>query len=83
VTRRQMWLAFAAIGAVIGLLLSQSGSGRPVSSPPTGSGSLAADIPAAHLPILGAARAIEVDNPALNDVGDPYVLPVPAGVDGL
>jgi len=83
VTRRQMWLAFAAIGAVIGLLLSQSGSGRPVSSPPTGSGSLAADIPAAHLPIIGAARAIEVDNPALNDVGDPYVLPVPAGVDGL
>ena len=27
--------------------------------------------------------AVEVDNPALNDVGDPYVLPVPAGVDGM
>jgi beta-xylosidase len=35
------------------------------------------------LPKLGAAVAVEVDNPTLNDVGDPYVLPVPSGTDGL
>jgi len=34
------------------------------------------------LPTLGNSEAIEVNNRALNDVGDPYVLPVPAGVDG-
>jgi beta-xylosidase len=26
---------------------------------------------------------VEVNNPALNDIGDPYILPVPAGVAGL
>jgi len=34
------------------------------------------------LPTLGAGRAVEVHNRALNDIGDPYILPVPAGVDG-
>jgi len=72
----------AAIGAVIGVSLHQSGPGRHVGKPLVSSGSPTALLPAAGLPTLGAARAVEVNNPALNDVGDPYVLPVPGGVDG-
>jgi Glycosyl hydrolases family 43 len=34
------------------------------------------------LPKLGAPEAIEPNNQALNDIGDPFVLPVPAGADG-
>jgi len=34
------------------------------------------------LPVLGDAQAIVATDDALNDVGDPFVLPVPAGVDG-
>jgi beta-xylosidase len=34
------------------------------------------------LPTLGHSEAIEATNRAVNDVGDPFVLAVPAGVDG-
>ena len=34
------------------------------------------------VPILGAGRAVEVNNRALNDVGDPYILPAAAGIGG-
>jgi beta-xylosidase len=82
-----VWLAVAALGAVIGsvvgLSLAQTGSGRHVGTPRVGSVSPTAHPPTAGLPTLGAARAVEVHNRALNDVGDPYILPVPAGVDGM
>jgi hypothetical protein len=35
-----------------------------------------------NLPSLGKPRAVEVHNSALNDIGDPYVLPVAAGLAG-
>jgi beta-xylosidase len=37
----------------------------------------------AVLPRFGAPEAIEATDRALNDVGDPFVLPVPAGTDGM
>ena len=74
-TRRPAWPAIAAIAAMIAILLAPVGSGR-------GSGSPTAHLPVASLPTLGTARAVEADNRALNDIGDPYILPVPAGVDG-
>jgi hypothetical protein len=81
-SRRAVWLAIVATVAVIGILVDQSASGRHVGTPRMTSRSPTAHLPAAGLPTLGIASAVEVDNPALNDVGDPYVLPVAAGVDG-
>ena len=81
VTRGPLGLAIAAIGAVIAISLVVSGSGRRGRAARSASRSPAAHLPAG-LPAIGPADAIEVDNPALNDIGDPYVLPVPAGVDG-
>jgi beta-xylosidase len=52
------------------------GGGSPAGSPTAHAG-------VAGLPTLGRSIAVEVNDPALNDVGDPYVLPVGAGVDGL
>ncbi|MGH9122636.1 MAG: glycoside hydrolase family 43 protein [Acidimicrobiales bacterium] len=54
---------------------------------PSGLSGSAARSPTAHphtsgLPTLGPAEAIEADNQQLNDVGDPFILSVPAGVDG-
>ena len=80
---RLAWFAVALVAAVIGISLSQSGRGHNDAKLPTSPGSPTAHLPAAGLPTLGPARAVEVDDPTLNDVGDPYVLPVPAGVDGL
>ena len=54
-----------------------------VSPSPPSSKSPTAHVTTAGLPRLGDARAVEVGNRALNDIGDPYVLPVAAGVDGL
>ncbi|HEX4244216.1 MAG TPA: glycoside hydrolase family 43 protein [Acidimicrobiales bacterium] len=68
--------------ATIGIWHGQPGSGRHVGVAQVGSGSPTVHLPAVGLPTLGAARAVEVDNPALNDIGDPYILPVSAGVDG-
>jgi beta-xylosidase len=34
------------------------------------------------LPTFGPPTAVEVNNPALNDIGDPYILPIAAGIDG-
>jgi beta-xylosidase len=81
--RRTVGLAIATIAAVIGIWLGLSGSGHHSSVPPAASGSPTAHLPAAGLPTLGAASAVEINNPALNDIGDPYILPVPAGVDGM
>jgi beta-xylosidase len=82
ITRRPASLAVAAIAAVIGISLFQAGSGRHAAKSPGGSASPTEHLPAGGLPTLGSASAVEVDNPALNDVGDPYVLAVPSGADG-
>ena len=70
------------IGAVIGVSVDLSGSGLQGRRPRVVAGSPTAHVPAAGLPSLGPANAIEVNNPVLNDVGDPSVVPVPAGVEG-
>ncbi len=72
----------AVVVAVIAVVVGQSGTGRHAARSRVVSGSPTAHLPAAGLPTLGTSRAVEVDNRELNDVGDPYVLPVPAGVDG-
>ena len=57
-----------------GVRLRRLGPGqRPLADPPPLDGGL---------PTLGDAQAIEASNEALNDVGDPFVLAVPGGVDG-
>jgi hypothetical protein len=77
-TRHRGWLALAGIAVVIGIALARSRAVGHVEKAPSPTAGRAL----ASLPALGPASAIEVDNRALNDVGDPYVLPVPAGVDG-
>jgi beta-xylosidase len=67
---------------LISISVGRSETGRHAGPSLARSGSPTVHLPAAGLPRLGDARAIEVDNPALNDIGDPYVLPVPAGVVG-
>jgi beta-xylosidase len=81
--RRPVWVAALVIAALVGLALRPSDSVSHVDRPRPRSVSPTAHLPVAGLPTLGPARAVEVDNPALNDVGDPYVLPVPSGVDGM
>ena len=81
-SHRRVWLAIAMTVAVVTISLTQSESGRHVGRPPGLSASPTAHVSVTGLPTLGTARAVEVDNPALDDVGDPYVLPVPAGADG-
>jgi hypothetical protein len=83
--RRRGWLvaaAIAAIAVVVGTSLGRSGPARPVHRTLVKSRSPTAHLPVAGLPTLGAARAVEVDNRALNDIGDPFIVPLPAGVDG-
>ncbi len=78
-SRRGLWggaFLLVAVTVVALSLATTSGRRSPTGSPTAG-------LPAAGLPTLGASRAVEVNNPALNDVGDPYVLPVAAGVDGI
>ncbi len=75
-------LAIVAIVAVVGIGAARSLSGRHQGTARVTSRSPTAHLPAAGLPTLGTATAVEVHNEALNDVGDPYVLPVGAGVGG-
>ena len=82
VTRRRVSFAIAAVAAVIILSLSEAASDRHVGRSAVGSASPTEHPPARGLPTLGSASAVEIDNPALNDVGDPYVLAVPSGTDG-
>jgi beta-xylosidase len=50
-----------------------------------GAATLGPNVPSrsAMLPAFGPPEAIEATNRSLNDVGDPFVLPVPAGTDGV
>jgi Glycosyl hydrolases family 43 len=81
--RWSLALAVVLVAVLIGLsaVEAYSGSGRAQagSSP----GSPTARPAAPGLPRLGDATAVEVDNPALNDIGDPFVLPMSAGPAGL
>ncbi len=83
VARWPLGLAVVAIATVIGISISPAWSNHAKSAPHKTRASPTAALPAAGLPTLGEAFAVEVNNPALNDVGDPYVLPIPAGVDGI
>jgi Glycosyl hydrolases family 43 len=81
--RRSLALGFLTVAVLVGFSAAWAhfGSGPPQAGPSSGS-------PTAHpvapgLPRLGNAEAVEVDNPALNDIGDPFVLPVSAGPAGL
>ncbi|HET9691320.1 MAG TPA: glycoside hydrolase family 43 protein [Acidimicrobiales bacterium] len=66
--RRRAWLAAAvAVAASVATAASVRASGAP----------------APGLPRLGTSVAVEVDDPDLNDMGDPVVVAVPAGVGGL
>ena len=82
-TGRRIGAAIAAVAALSTVPVYLSGLGRHVAPSRKVSASPTQRLPAAGLPTLGSSMAVEVDNPALNDIGDPYVLPVPAGVDGL
>ena len=80
--RRPVVAAVAVTGVVLALSLTRAGSGRRAVTSPASAGSPTAHPPVAGLPTLGPSTAVEVDNPDLNDVGDPYVLAVPAGSAG-
>ncbi|MHB1534198.1 MAG: family 43 glycosylhydrolase, partial [Acidimicrobiales bacterium] len=83
-SRRRLWAggAIAAILAVVAVALVATTSGGRSPARRVSSGSPTAHLPRAGLPTLGTSHAVEVNNPALNDVGDPYILPVAAGVGG-
>jgi beta-xylosidase len=80
--RRPAWVAAigGAAAVVAALTVAATTAGG---SPAAQAGGTPTPHGAAGLPTLGRAMAVEVDNPLLNDVGDPYVQPVPAGVDGM
>jgi beta-xylosidase len=67
---------------VVGVTLVATDWGRSLRSTPASSGSPTAHLQSVGLPTFGVSRAVEVNNRALNDVGDPYIFPVAAGVDG-
>jgi hypothetical protein len=80
--RSRWWPAVAAIlvaGVIWGLGRpqqvraddTQQAASGPVTVPPPD-----------RRPILGKPTAVEVDNPALNDIGDPYIAAVGPGVGG-
>ncbi|MDQ6838562.1 MAG: glycoside hydrolase family 43 protein [Actinomycetota bacterium] len=72
-----------AAGAAGGFSAASGASTAARSGPaPTRSGSPTRQPSSLGLPTLGGSQAIEATSEDLNDVGDPYVLTVPAGVDG-
>jgi beta-xylosidase len=71
------------VGAVIGVVaagLIHTDRRRDASS--AAAVSQLSHMPGGRLPSFGESQAIEVHNPELNDIGDPYILPVAAGVAG-
>lgn len=72
-----------AIAVLTAVSVYLAGLGRDVVTAHQAAASPARRLPSAVLPTLGPPMPVEVQNPALNDIGDPYVLPVPAGVDGM
>lgn len=69
--------AAVAAAVVVASTATLSGGRSPASSD-----SPTANLSTAGLPTLGISRPVEVENPVLNDIGDPYIIPVAAGVDG-
>ncbi|MGH9078226.1 MAG: glycoside hydrolase family 43 protein [Acidimicrobiales bacterium] len=84
-SRRPVWLGLV-IGAIAALVGVTTWASRPVAGPHP-SAPVSPRSPTAHpgtsgLPVLGNSAAFETSDEALNDVGDPYIVPVPGGAAG-